>query len=234
MGVELLQVLKNFEEDPNVRVVVLTGEGKYFCTGMDLSSTNQSQMNSSDGLEEAAQRSLDLFLRIRDFPKPIIARINGPALGGGLGLVFATDIRVSTDKAWFWFAEVKRGIVPALISSVIVPQLGAFHSKQFMITGSKISAAKGKELRFLSDVVPEEALDKVVSDYALEILTSAPNAIKDIKQTVNFVDGNLHQENIKYVKEKFKNTVHSEEAIYGMYCFAQKKTPDWDSIKPKL
>jgi len=126
-----------------VRVIVVTGAGSYFCTGMDLGGGDQASM--SQKLDEG----ISFYERLRNCKKPLVARINGPALGGGWlpafwlsiewwscvvsligfmctrrGLVFAADIRVATKDAWFCFSEVKRGLVPAVISAYIVPQIG--------------------------------------------------------------------------------------------------------------
>ncbi|KAJ3075193.1 hypothetical protein HDU98_008919 [Podochytrium sp. JEL0797] len=111
---QLLEALDAAEKDPSVRVVVLTGEGKYFSAGMDLA-------RASDGSNAPFDAAMAVFRRIKDFPKPTIGRVNGPALGGGVGLLFSTDIRIAVDHAFIQLAEVKRGLIPAIISLVIVP-----------------------------------------------------------------------------------------------------------------
>lgn len=119
-----------------MRVVVLTGAGKYFCTGMDLGSANQESLQQQIDQGTAGHAFLRILSQIRDFKKPIIARVNGPVMGGGCGVLFATDLRVMLQNSFLAFPEVKRGIVPALISAFIVPQMGLYRTKQYMLTGT--------------------------------------------------------------------------------------------------
>ncbi|ELR17110.1 enoylCoA hydratase/isomerase, putative [Acanthamoeba castellanii str. Neff] len=195
---------------------------------MDLGGGNQADMSQQLEQGTGPAGAIELYERFRNCTKPLIARINGPALGGGWGLVFTADIRVATKDAWFWFAEVKRGLVPAIISAYIVPQIGAFRAKEYMLTGKKMSAQKAYELGFVSALVEnEQELDAKVNEYVEELLSSAPTAMADIKHLVNHVSSHSHEDNLNEVEKVFGKMVHSEEALYGMSCFAQKKKPDW-------
>jgi methylglutaconyl-CoA hydratase len=225
------------EEDPKVRVIIVTGKGKYFCTGMDLSSANQADLSDRLQSGSAAENSMRLFESFRNCRKPIISRINGPAMGGGWGLIFTTDIRIASPKSFFWFAEIKRGIVPALISAYIVPEIGAFKAKQLFLTGQKISPQNALELGLITAVADdsdstedESKLDKLVEVYVKELLEGGPGAGKAIKVMVNEEVGAAHERNREIVKKVFAATVQSEEAVYGMSCFIQKQKPDWASF----
>jgi methylglutaconyl-CoA hydratase len=181
---------------------------------------------------ETSGMAINFYETLKQFPKPIVARINGPALGGGWGLLFCTDIRVSVASSWFSFAEVKRGIVPAIISAFVVPELGPFQSRKLFLTGEKISSQKGKELGFLNDVVADEAeLNKIVDAYVKQLLENGPKAMKMVKTLVAHNTDNTHHENLNFVKGIFeKYVVTSKEAKYGMEMFAKKQTPDWSSF----
>eukprot|EP01102_Stenamoeba_stenopodia_P006064 TRINITY_DN1679_c0_g3_i1.p1 TRINITY_DN1679_c0_g3~~TRINITY_DN1679_c0_g3_i1.p1 ORF type:complete len:283 (+),score=56.34 TRINITY_DN1679_c0_g3_i1:62-910(+) len=231
MGLRVTQLIKKLEEDPKVRVIVITGNGKFFCTGMDLSSGNQEDLSKKLSSGSAADASIQIFETFRNCKKPIIARINGPAMGGGWGLLFTTDIRIASTKSYFWFAEIRRGIVPALISAYIVPEIGPFKAKQLFLTGEKISASKALELGLLTEVVDDEkdpqALDKAVQKYIDYILEGGPGAASTIRTMVTEVAGATHQRNVEIVKKAFEKTVQSEEAMYGMSCFIQKQKPNW-------
>ncbi len=147
------------------------------------------------------------------------------------GLVFTSDIRVATKDSWFCFAEVKRGLVPAIISAYIVPQIGAFRAKEYMLTGKKVSAQKAHELGFISAVAEnEEHLDRIVNEYVEELCTSAPQATQDVKHLVNHVASHSHESNLEEVEKVFNKMVHSPEALYGMSCFLQKQRPDWSAF----
>eukprot|EP01117_Protostelium_nocturnum_P007802 TRINITY_DN2791_c0_g1_i2.p1 TRINITY_DN2791_c0_g1~~TRINITY_DN2791_c0_g1_i2.p1 ORF type:complete len:170 (+),score=63.54 TRINITY_DN2791_c0_g1_i2:78-587(+) len=128
---QLISLIDKYENDEKIRIILLTGNGKFFCTGMDLSNASQSQIKGKSGGGD----SLLMFERIRSCKKPTIAVVNGPAIGGGVGLFFCCDFRIVVRDSWFQMPEVMRGIVPALISAVITPSLGHFATKQFMLTG---------------------------------------------------------------------------------------------------
>jgi len=170
-----------------------------------------------------------LWQALKTCPKPIISRINGPAMGGGWGLLFATDIRIAVRDAWFSFSEVKRGVVPAIISAYVVPELGPFRAKQLFLTGQRVSANQAYEFGFLSEVVPDEAtLDVATKKYIDTLLESGPRAMEIIKETVHYIDNHTHQENLAHVNSIFQQfVVTSEEAKYGITCFANKQKPDW-------
>ena len=218
--------------DSKVRVVVLTGKGKYFCTGLNLGSL--SSQTKSQTVGGGAHRSQTLFETLYQFPKPIIARLNGPALGGGVGLVFTTDIRIAVRNSFLSFPEVRRGIVPALISLYIVPQLGPSASKQFFMTGGKITAERAHQLGVISDIVDtEEEMDKKIEEYVKELISGGPGAIRDIKQLVSYLSmhGPTREENVNYVQKVFGKMMTSEEAALGVSSFLQKKEADWDSLQ---
>ncbi|RUP47850.1 ClpP/crotonase-like domain-containing protein [Jimgerdemannia flammicorona] len=229
--ITLLQAhLSQLASDPRVHVVILTGSGKYFCTGMDLASGPASDSS-------AAQRSFREGIKLYDtlalFPKPLVARINGPVLGGGLGLVFTTNIRVALRSSYFALTEVKRGLIPAIISRYIVPEVGSFRANEYMLTGRRVSAAEFVSAGFVTCVVdtPEE-LDSKTAEYVDMLLTSAPGAMRNIKELVRVVAaggrGDEAEERVRtHVEGAFLGMMKSEEAAYGIMCFAQKVDPDW-------
>lgn len=231
MNTQLLAFLDQIKQDPQVRVVVLTGAGKYFCTGMDLSMAATSSDEKDQ--EAAFANGIKVYEALYRYPKPVIARINGPCLGGGVGLIFTTDIRVAHKDAYFALTEVKRGILPAIISQYIVPELGSQKAKEYMLTGRKVSMEEVKSA--LSTVVSsEQELDQRVSDYATMLLESAPGAMAGIKQLVRVIaEGNDVQRSPRvqaYVKKAFLDMMKSEEAAYGIMSFMNKKKPDWSSL----
>eukprot|EP01080_Neovahlkampfia_damariscottae_P005132 gene5132-8738_t len=228
MGNQLLNILQELKHNNKVRIIILTGAGKYFCTGMDLSNKSN-------------EKKLDpklLFQTLTKYPKPIITKINGPALGGGWGLVFASDIRIVDEGAFFAFSEVKRGLVPAYISSFIVPQIGTFLSKELMMTGRKIDANTAKQMGFVNSVVSNEnEMDEKIEFYVNEFMEGGPKAISKIKELVMFVglDENKEEKNLKFVEETFQWMFKSDESRYGMTSFMKKKKPDWNEFyKSKL
>jgi len=153
-----------------------------------------------------------------------------------MGLLFACDIRIATKEAHFSFPEVKRGIVPALISAFIVPQLGLSLAKQFMLTGERITAQELHRLGALTAVAETaEDMDKIITKYVQELQTSAPKAMAQVKALTQFVNCHTHSENLKEVQSVFAKTVHSPEALHGISAFLQREKPDWITFhKSKL
>ncbi|KAI9022712.1 enoyl-CoA hydratase [Phycomyces nitens] len=217
MNQTILGLLPVFANDPAVRVLVITGAGPYFCTGMDLGAALK-------GNQESFQE-FDIFHALYTFPKPVIARINGPCLGGGVGLVFVADIRIAIDQAYFALTEVKRGLVPAIISQYLVPELGSLSAREYMLTGRRISTA---EARFLSAVVPLDDLDSKVQSYCTMLISSAPQASATIKQLIRTVTTSTDNDKLRvHLGTIYANMIKSDEAQYGIQAFINKRIPDW-------
>jgi len=231
----LLKYLQSLEKDLSIRVIVFTSTGKYFSTGMDLSSTNQKVMKETD--LNITDKAISLWELIMNYPKPIIARINGSAMAGGWGLLFGSDIRIAVKDATFCFSEVKYGLVPAIISTYIVPQLGLY-AKTLFLTGEKISAHRAWQIGFLTEVAEDlESLDQITDRYIQILLKNGPSAMNEIKKLWNFIGNHDHEKNLIYVKGVYEKMMQSEEALYGISSFSQKKVPDWSkfySNKSKL
>jgi methylglutaconyl-CoA hydratase len=220
MTSRLCVLLEQLEKDPLVLVVVLraVAGSKYFCTGMDLAAAGENR----EGLKD------NVFDALNNFSKPLIGRINGPALGGGIGLLFSCDVRVMVESTYLSFAEVKRGLVPALISALIAPQLGLFKSKQYMMTGERISSHQLQSDGQVSQIVADETeLDEAVRKYVQLFLEAAPEAVKDVKQLTKYLHYHSEEQNAVYVKELFQKMMNSAEARHGLLAFSQKQRPDW-------
>lgn len=229
MNEVLATYLKQLEKDPEVRVVVLTGAGKFFCTRLDLS---MAASNTGD-VEASFAKGVYVYELLYRFPNPVIARVNGLALGGHVGLVFTADIRVAHKDAYFALTEVKRGIIPAIISQYIVPELGSQRTREYMLTGRRVSVQEASS--FLSTVAnSNEQLDEQVKAYTTMLLDSAPGAMADIKRLVDTVSsGGDHQRATRVreeVKKAYLNMMQTEEAAYGIMSFVTKKKPDWSTF----
>ncbi|KAJ3218030.1 hypothetical protein HDU67_006730 [Dinochytrium kinnereticum] len=224
-----LEALDLAEKDVRVRVVVLTGSGKYFCSGMDLATAS----NSSAATPFDA--SLKLFQRLSDFPKPTIARLNGPALGGGVGLAFSCDIRCADPSTFFQLAEVRRGLIPAIISIRIVPEIGPRVARRWFMTGEKVPCEKLKELGvvdavgFVDETASGKHLDQVVDEFVGMLREGGPNTQGVIKELIRVVGGAGIPEEIRvaHVKKVFEAMLVSDEASHGMSAFMQKQRPNW-------
>jgi methylglutaconyl-CoA hydratase len=151
-----------FAEDDNIKVVILTGEGTSFCAGADLSWLNKIKDYSSVKNEEDTEGIAGLFLALYDYPKPLIAAVNGPAIGGGCGLTSVCDFVFADKKeAKFGYTEVKIGFIPAIVSIFLIKKIGEGKAKQLLLTGEIVESEKALQLGlvdYLSDNVVADAL----------------------------------------------------------------------------
>jgi methylglutaconyl-CoA hydratase len=229
--------LAKIDKNNDVRVVILTGSGKYFCSGMDLggASSISKGEGGSTTFDDVANRGAKLFTAMTGLSKPIIALLNGPALGGGVGIVFASDIRIGLSDVWLQTPEVKRGIAPAFISAFITPQLGSFKSMEFLLTGRKISIQDANTMGFITSVCKtNEEMNEVAKSYITDFVEAAPGALARTKKLIHFVNNHSFEENIGAAKKAFIETVSGDEAKFGMMAFLQRQKADWRQLQSKL
>ncbi|MDO8614997.1 MAG: enoyl-CoA hydratase-related protein [Dehalococcoidia bacterium] len=210
--------------DDRARLIVLTGAGPAFCSGADLKEARPDRI----GGPGAGPGGLVAILKqIWHSPKPVIARVNGPTRAGGIGLVAACDIAVSVDSATFAFSEVRLGLIPAIISVVVLPKLGVTKTMELFLTGDTIDAVEAARLGLLNAAVPADQLDAAVGRYAASILKGSPAALAGCKRLVREVPGMDLDAAFAMTSELSAQYFASEEAREGMTAFAEKRPPRW-------
>jgi methylglutaconyl-CoA hydratase len=207
--------------DDRVRVIVLTGAGAAFCAGADLKSGGVSPGS------DAENPFVTVLKTIWEAPKPVIGRINGHAFGGGIGLAAACDISVAADSAMFSFSEVRVGVIPAMISVVVIPKLGIHKTMWLFLTGERFSAQRAAELGLVHRAVPAADLDPAVEDVIGMIRLGGPNAIREAKQLVRRVPELSMDEAFRYTTKKIGELFAGDEAAEGMLAFLEKRKPKW-------
>ena len=210
--------------DDRARLIVLTNTGTVFCSGADLKEL------SSPGAGTASagpSRLVSILKCIMDSPKPVIARVGGPARAGGLGLIAACDIAVSVESATFAFSEVRVGVIPAIISVVVLPKLGRAKGMELFLTGDTFDAAEAARMGLINAAVPAEQLDDRVGRVAESILKGAPGALSGSKRLVREVPGMEIDDAFAFTGRLSADYFASEEAREGMTAFAQKRAPRW-------
>jgi methylglutaconyl-CoA hydratase len=207
--------------DDRVRVIVLTGAGAAFCAGADLKSGGMSPSG------DAENPFVTLLKTIWEAPKPVIGRINGHAFGGGIGLAAACDISLAAESAMFSFSEVRVGVIPAMISVVVIPKLGIHNTMWLFLTGERFSAQRAAELGLIHRAVPAPDLDRSVEDVVGMIRLGGPNAIREAKQLVRRVPELSMHEAFRYTSKKIGELFASDEAAEGMLAFLEKRKPMW-------
>lgn len=220
---DLESVLDAAIGDDQARLIVLTGAGPVFCSGADLK-----EGRAAAGPRPGATGGLPGILRqIWNCPKPVIGRVNGPTRAGGIGLVAACDIAVGVEDATFAFSEVRLGLIPAIISVVILPKVGVSKCMELFLTGDTFTAADAVGLGLLNAAAPADLLDDAIARYAGSILKGAPGALAGCKRLVREVPGMDMDVAFEFTAALSAEYFTSEEAREGMTAFAEKRPPRW-------
>ncbi len=178
---ELTQATRRFAADDTVRTVVLTGEGRSFCAGADL-SWMRAQFDASRATRLDQAMALARMLRdLNDLPKPLIGRINGPAFGGGLGLAAVCDVAIAADGARFAFTETALGLVPATISPFVLARMGEGMARRVFFSARAFDAAEGVALGLFAGAVPADDLDAAVEAELAPYRRTVPAAVARAK-----------------------------------------------------
>jgi len=209
--------------DPAVRVVVLTGTPPAFCAGADLKSGGAA-VAPGGGVRNPFVGVLE---RIWDGPKPVVAAVNGHAFGGGIGLVAAADVAIAVEQAAFSFSEVRVGVIPAMISVVVLPKLGVHQAMRLFLTGRRFDAAEALAYGLLHRVVPAEGLERAVQEEIDAIALGGPNAVREAKRLIRTVSRLSMDEAFGYAEGRIAELFASAEAAEGMAAFAQRRKPAW-------
>jgi methylglutaconyl-CoA hydratase len=229
-GRMLADLLDAFETAPKVpggRVVVLTGVGSAFCAGADLNWMRAVRdFTYEQNLEESNQVSA-VMRAIYDCPLPTIARVNGPAIGGGAGLVACCDLAVAAESARFSLSEVKLGLIPSCISPYVIRKIGEGNARELFLTGERISARKAREIGLVNEEAKEGELDVVVAKWVNQLVTSGPVAIAKCKELIRNVPQMDLDEAGPYTAEMIAKMRTSEEGQEGMAAFLEKRKPKW-------
>lgn len=226
---EITAGLRELEHHPAVRVVVLSSTGQSFCAGADL---HWMQRVAGHGPEEnlADARLLAELLRtLNDLAKPTVARIQGPAYGGGVGLVAACDVAIATCDAQFALTEVKLGLIPAVISPYVVQALGPRAARRYMLTAEPFSAAEAYRLGLIHELVPDEAaLDEAVGEVVDALLNNGPAAQAECKALIAAVaDRPIDAALIEDTALRITRVRASAEGREGVLAFLEKRKPAW-------
>jgi methylglutaconyl-CoA hydratase len=220
---ELGDHLRGAIDDPEVRVIVLTGNGPAFCAGADLKNRGDAVAPGSD----RANPFVEVLRLMWDGPKPVIAAVNGHAFGGGIGLVAGADVAIAAENARFSFSEVRLGLIPAMISVVVLPKLGTHQAMRLFLTGDRFPAEKAREYGLLHRVVAPEELVSAVQEEIDAIALGGPIAIAEAKKLIRTVSRLPMDQAFGYAEEKINELFRSAEAAEGMSAFVAKRKPKW-------
>ncbi len=226
---EITEGLRELEADARVRAVVLSSTGKSFCAGADLNWMKRIAACTPEENLRDAKRLGELLSTLNELSKPTLARVQGPAYGGGVGLIAACDIAVGTYDAVFALSEVKLGIVPAVISPYVLAAIGERYSRRYMLTAERFSAAEAYRIGLLHELVPgEEQLDDAIAEILDSLLANGPRAQAECKALIRIVAGQpIDEETIEETAQRITSVRASPEGREGLAAFLEKRQPNW-------
>lgn len=224
----LTEALENSASNPEVKVVVLCGEGKNFCAGGDINYMKQMGQNSFQENKEDALQLAHLMHTLNELPKPTIARVNGAAYGGGVGLLCCCDMAFGTEDTKICLSEVKIGMVPATIAPYVMNAIGLRNAHRLMLTAEVMQGQEAVNCNFLNDIFPTSEFSKKVDALALKITTNAPNALEITKSILlNLAHQPVDEGVIDYTADVIASVRESEEGKEGLTSFIEKRKPNW-------
>jgi methylglutaconyl-CoA hydratase len=224
---EITEAARTLAADPSVRVAVLAAEGRSFCAGGDLGWMRE-QMEAGAGAREAQARALAAMLAGLDgLPMPLVAAVQGPAYGGGVGLLAVCDIALGLEGSAFAMTETRLGLVPATIGPYVLARIGAPAARRLMLTSRRFEASEARELGLLARVVPPETLGEAVEQEVAAILACAPGAVADAKRLIRDLSGRVTPEAVDRSVRALVERWETEEAQAGIRAFFDKAEPPW-------
>ncbi len=224
---ELFVVFRKIKKSDDIRVVILTGEGTCFCAGADLNWMKDVMTRSYEENFKESLQLAELFYLIYSLPKPVVGKVNGPAIGGGTGFVSVCDIAVASTKAKFSFSEVRIGLVPSDISPFMIRKCGEGRIREYFMTGRRLNAEDALRIGLVNKVVEEEQLDTETQTIVNELLEGSPNALLVCKDLLEKVPLQTFDKVREFTAETLANLRKSKDAQEGMKAFLEKRKPDW-------
>ncbi|WBB54545.1 enoyl-CoA hydratase-related protein [Verrucosispora sp. WMMD573] len=220
---ELLAGLAAAVADDAVRVIVLDHSGPVFCSGADLKETAAAYASGT----VPARMLGDVLAAVWECPKPVLARVAGPARAGGLGLIAAADLAVCAAEATFAFTEVRIGVIPAVISATVLPRLTTRAAAELYLTGDTFDGRRAAEIGLVTAAVPAEELDAEVRRYCDSLVRGAPAALAGAKRLLRRPAAVDLRADLAELAELSTGYFLSADGIEGVTAFREKRQPRW-------
>ena len=232
--IEELTLALHEAEHCDCGVVILTGAGAAFCSGLDLEHLATISAHSPEENRRDSENVAKVLRALYDFPKPVIAAVNGPAIAGGMGLATIPDFTLAVPEAKFGYTEVRIGFVPAIVASFLLRQVGEKHTRDLLLTGRLIKAQEALDLGLVTQIVAADQLMCTARALAQSLLQNSPQAMQSVKRLLakhakrrldeelaDAIDANAQQRSTEDFKE-------------GVEAFLQHRRADWPSLKAKV
>jgi methylglutaconyl-CoA hydratase len=227
---ELRSTFAGFAREPagDLRAVVLGGDGETFCAGADIAWMRAAMALDVEGNEQDAMAMAEMFEAIDTCPVPVFARVQGAALGGGMGLCAVSDLVIAESGARFGFTETRLGILPAVIAPFVIAKIGETHARALFPGGRRFDAVRAQRIGLVHEVVEgEAALDLAVDAAIADVLASGPTAVRAAKSIVREVRGLGHGSSKWHTARVIARQRTSDEAQEGFAAFRDKRPAAW-------
>jgi methylglutaconyl-CoA hydratase len=227
---ELKQSLVHCESDPSIHILILSAKSPHFSAGADLQWMKDMAMATQEENRADAMVLADLLFCLKQFAKPTIARIQGAAIGGGVGLIACCDLAIAEENSYFCFSEVKIGLIPAIISPYILQAIGERAARRYFLTAEKIPAKTAMELGLIHECVSADMLDTRLNHWIETLEENSPDALKACKKLISDVSTQpFNQDLVRYTANTIADIRVSPSAQEGLRAFLEKRKPIWRS-----
>ncbi|WP_416881848.1 crotonase/enoyl-CoA hydratase family protein [Marivita sp.] len=227
MMTELEEAARDLARDRTVRVVVLSAEGRTFCAGGDLAWMRAQFDMDADTRRVESRRIATVLGALYDLPQPLIGRVQGNALGGGVGLVSVCDVAIGVAGAKLGFTETRLGLIPANIGPYVLARMGATRAAEVFMSARVFDADEAVRLNLLSRTVDPEGLDAAIEAEVLPYLSCAPGAVAEAKALMRDLAGRVVPEQVDMAIDALARRWQSDEAREGVGAFFDKRAPSW-------
>jgi len=214
-------------EDRTLRAVVLAGSGKTFCAGADIGWMSKAVAYTQRENLRDAEDVARMLERLDTLPLPVIARVHGAALGGGVGLAAVCDIVIAAEDTVFALSEVKLGILPAVVAPYVLRKIGVSAARELFLTGARFTAARAMAVGLVHEVVPAGELDAAVTRRLAEVVGAGPKAVGLAKALIREIAGANPRDVIGLTTNTLASQRVSDEGQEGLRAFLEKRKPDW-------
>jgi methylglutaconyl-CoA hydratase len=211
--------------DSKARAVILRGAGASFCAGADLHWMSGMVSYTRDENVRDASKAAKMYAVIDECPLPVIGRVTGAAIGGGVGLAAVCDIAIASPQTKFGLSEVKLGIIPAVISPYVIAKIGATHARALFLTGERFDAERALRIGLVHRIADD--VDAAIAEVVAQLKSSGPEAVRACKNLIAYVASHELPDAIPYTIDAIATRRVSEEGQQGMKAFLEKKKAPW-------
>jgi methylglutaconyl-CoA hydratase len=230
---ELTQALDRCEAG-DCGVVILTGAGPAFCAGLDMDHLATMKAHTPEDARHDAERMTKVLRTLYDFPKPVIAAVNGHAIAGGMSLATIPDFTLAVREAKFGFTEVKVGFVPAIAASFLLRKVGEGRTRELLLSGKLIKAQEALEMGLVTQLVNAEELMGTAQALAQCLMMNSPQAMQAVKRLLVAHSSHRLDEELREAVELNAEQRSAEDFREGVQAFLEHRRPDWPSMKVKV